>query len=307
MTAVAAREPAVAAKPRRVDVATSPRTSRVLVAAFVLLILILWFPIVLLVIFSFNQGTVLAFPFSGFTLDWYRDILDTTVLVESLRESAKIGLVSSTASIIVGLLISVPLARRKFRGKAPVTALMLSPLVVPHLVFSIALLILFRFIFDAIESGIGTDISLDWWTLTIGHVVVLLPIVVLILVPRLQRIDNALEEAAHDLGASGFRTFRSVILPLVMPALFAAYLITFISSFNEFIMAVFISGRTTTFPLYVFGQLQGFSTGLPTVVAATVIVVAFSLIIVGLAEYSRRRLERRYELTAKSAGMFGTE
>ena len=283
-----------------IDVATSRRAGRVLAGLFTFEIIFLWSPIVLLYIFSFNQGTVLAFPFSGFTLDWYKAIFDSPLLLKSLHTSATIAALASTASVIVGLLMSVPLARRKFRGKAPITALVLSPLVVPHLVFSIALLLLFRFVGDAL--GIASIFA--WPTVILGHVVVLLPIIVLILVPRLQRVDAALEEAAQDLGASGFLTFRSIILPLILPALFSAYLIAFIISFNEFIIAVFISGSATTFPIYVFGQLQ-YPTELPVVVATTVIVVTISLVVVLAAEFLRRRLERRIDLLSETAGILG--
>ena len=165
--------------------------------------------------------------------------------------------------------------------------------------FGIALLITFRFIRDNI-----IDFPLSVLTVAIGHVVVLMPLIVLILVPRLQRIDAHLEEAAEDLGASGWRTFRSVILPLVAPALVAAYVISFIISFNEFAVAVFVSGPTTTFPLYVFAALQ-YPVDLPQIIAVSVIVVTISLGVVVAAEAGRRIFERRYRVLAQTAGLLG--
>lgn len=282
-----------------IDIATSKRARWALLFVFIGEIIFLYAPITLLYVFSFNEGTVVGFPFSGFTFDWYREAFTNRGLLASMRTSGWIALWSSTASIVVGLLMAIPLARRKFKAKAPVIALVLSPLVVPHLVFGIALLITFRFIKDNI-----IDFPFSVITVAIGHVVVLMPLIVLILVPRLQRIDAHLEEAAEDLGAGGWRTFRSVILPLVAPALVAAYVISFIISFNEFAVAVFVSGPTNTFPLYVFASLQ-YPVDLPQIIAVSVVVVTISLGVVAAAEAVRRIFERRYRVLARTAGLLG--
>ena len=285
-----------------IDIATSKWAKWTLVGLFVVEILFLYAPITLLYIFSFNEGSVVGFPFSGFTYDWYKEALTNRGLLASMRTSGKIALMSSTASIAVGLLMAIPLARHKFKAKAPVIALVLSPLVVPHLVFGIALLITFKSV-NLVTFG-AIDVKLSLLTVAIGHVVVLMPLIVLILVPRLQRIDAHLEEAAEDLGASGWRTFRSIILPLVAPALAAAYVISFIVSFNEFAVAVFVSGPTTTFPLYVFAQLQ-YPVDLPQIIAISVIVVTISLGMVVAAEVMRRVFERRHQVLSQTAGLLG--
>ena len=277
-----------------IDIATSKWAKWVLIGIFVLEIIFLYAPITMLYIFSFNEGTVVGFPFSGFTFDWYREALDNRGLLLAMRTSATIALMSSTASIVVGVLMAIPLARRKFKAKSPVIALVLSPLVVPHLVFGIALLITFRSISFPLSLG----------AVAIGHVVVLMPLIVLILVPRLQRIDAHLEEAAEDLGARGWRTFRTIILPLIAPALTAAYVISFIISFNEFAVAVFVSGPVTTFPIYVLNELQ-FPVRLPEVIAISAIVVTFSLLVVVGAEILRRVFERRYRVLSQTAGLLG--
>lgn len=284
------------------DIATSKLAKWVLIGVFVVEIVFLYAPVTLLYIFSFNEGSVVGFPFVGFSLGWYETAFTNRGLLLSIRTSATIALMSSTASIVVGLLMAIPLARRKFKAKTPIMALVLSPLVVPHLVFGVALLITFRSL-DVLTNGV-IEFPLSLPAVAIGHVVVLMPLIVLILIPRLQRIDAHLEEAAQDLGASGWRTFRSIILPLIAPALAAAYVISFIISFNEFAVATFVSGPVTTFPIFVLAELQ-VPVRVPQIIAVSVVVVTLSLLVVVGAEVMRRVFERRYRVLSQTAGLLG--
>lgn len=285
-----------------IDIATSKLAKWVLIGIFVFEIIFLYAPVTLLYIFSFNEGSVVGFPFVGFSLDWYETAFTNRGLLLSIRTSATIALMSSTASIVVGLLMAIPLARRKFKAKTPIMALVLSPLVVPHLVFGVALLITFRSV-DVLTNGF-LEFPLSLPAVAIGHVVVLMPLIVLILIPRLQRIDAHLEEAAQDLGASGWRTFRTIILPLIAPALAAAYVISFIISFNEYAVAVFVSGPVTTFPIFVLAELQ-VPVRVPQIIAISVVVVTISLLVVVGAEVMRRVFERRYRVLSQTAGLLG--
>ena len=285
-----------------IDIATSKLAKWVLIGIFVLEIIFLYAPVTMLYIFSFNEGSVVGFPFAGFTLGWYETAFTNRGLLLSMRTSATIALMSSTASIVVGLLMAIPLARRKFKAKTPIMALVLSPLVVPHLVFGVALLITFRSV--ALVTNGAFEFPLSLPAVAIGHVVVLMPLIVLILIPRLQRIDAHLEEAAQDLGASGWRTFRTIILPLIAPALAAAYVISFIISFNEYAVAVFVSGPTTTFPIFVLNELQ-VPVRVPQIIAVSVVVVTISLLVVVGAEVMRRVFERRYRVLSQTAGLLG--
>ena len=142
------------------------------------------------------------------------------------------------------MLASVALTRRHFRLKAGVSALLLSPLVIPYIVFGVSLLLLFH------TLGVPRSIL----TVVIGHIVITLPYTILVLMPRLQQIDVSLEEAAFDLGASRLRTFRSITLPLILPAIFSAFLIAFTTSFDEYAVASFVVGSRTDVPdLPLFG------------------------------------------------------
>ncbi|HXH97099.1 MAG TPA: ABC transporter permease subunit, partial [Gaiellaceae bacterium] len=129
-------------------------------------------------------------------------------------------------------------------------------------------------------------------TVVIGHVVISLPYTILVLVPRLEQIDAALEEAAYDLGATPLVTFRWVTLPLILPAVVSAFLIAFTTSFDEYAVASFVVGTRETFPIYLYAALR-FPSQLPQVIAVAVVVLTASLIVVLGAELGRRHAERR--------------
>lgn len=273
------------------DTTVSKRGRWVLRVFFAFFVVFLYAPLLLLVMFSFNDADVPSFPLSGFTTDAYEQFASNDQLKASVVTSIKVSAIASFVSVVLGLLAAIALVRRRFLGKAVVVALLLSPLVIPYIVFAIALLILF----SQLDRLPGIVFPLSIWTLVIGHVVILLPAVILILVPRLERIDVRLEEAAQDLGAGWVRTFRSITLPLIWPALLSAFLIAFVFSFDEIVLASFVAGDATTFPLYLFSQLR-FPTLLPQVIAVAVIVFAVSMLVIVLTEVGRRVLERRLQI-----------
>ena len=264
------------------DVALSRNGGRLMKAFFAFVVLFLYAPIVILLIFSFNNSELPSFPLSGFTLHWYHQFLTNGDLQRALETSAIVAALSSVGAVALGMLASIALVRRRFRGKSPVTALLLSPLVIPYVVFGISLLLLFH------TLGISPSIR----TIAIGHIVISLPYTILVLMPRLQQIDVSLEEAAYDLGASRLRTFRSITLPLILPAVVSALLIAYTTSFDEYAIASFVAGSTVTFPIYLYSALR-FPHQLPQVIAVVVVVIAVSLIVVAGAEIGRRIAERR--------------
>jgi spermidine/putrescine transport system permease protein len=264
------------------DVALSKNGARTLRAFFACVVVFLYAPILILVIFSFNKSEVPSFPLSGFTLHWYRDFIANADLRGALETSGIIAALSSVGAVVLGTFASIALARRSFRGKAPVSALLLSPLVIPYVVFGISLLLLFH------QLGISRSIL----TVVIGHIVISLPYTILVLLPRLQQIDASLEEAAYDLGAGRLRTFASITFPLILPAVVSAYLIAFTTSFDEYAVASFVVGTRVTFPIYLYSALR-FPNQLPQVIAVAVVVISISLIVVVAAEIGRRVAERR--------------
>ena len=268
------------------DVALSRTGAWVLRIFFALVVLFLYAPIVILVIFSFNDSALPSFPLSGFTWRWYHQFLVNGELRAALETSAIVAALSSLGAVLLGILASIALVRRRFPGKSPVSALLLSPLVIPYVVFGISLLLFFH------AAGIPRTVL----TVVIGHVVITLPYTILVLMPRLQQIDVSLEEAAYDLGASRLRTYRSITLPLLLPAVVSAFLIAFTTSFDEYAVASFVVGSRLTFPIYLYSALR-FPNQLPQVIAVAVVVITISLVVVVGAELGRRVAERRLGAT----------
>src|ERR671937_907137 len=264
------------------DVALSRSGAWILRAFFLLVVLFLYAPIVILMIFSFNDSELPTFPLSGFTLHWYHEFITNADLRAALETSALVAALSSVGAVLLGVLASIALARKRFAGRAAVSALLLSPLVIPYVVFGISLLLFFH--------AVGLPRSV--LTVVIGHIVISLPYTILVLVPRLDQIDVSLEEAAFDLGASRLRTFRSITLPLILPAVVSAFLIAFTTSFDEYAVASFVVGSRVTFPIYLYSALR-FPNQLPQVIAVAVVVMTLSLVVVIAAEIGRRVVERR--------------
>lgn len=274
------------------EIATSPGTRRGLTAFFLLLVVFLYAPILILAVFSFNEGDV-SFPLAGFTLDWYRRFFANPKILQSLERSAIVAAVSSTIAVALGVSAAMALVRRKFAGKAAVSALVFSPLVVPYLVFGVSLLVIFTTVDKFLTSTTGSYIGLGLHAIVIGHVVVSLPYTMLTIIPLLERLNVGLEEAAKDLGASPWNSFRRVTFPLLMPALVSAFMIAFTLSFDEYAIASFLSGETPTWPVYLFAQLR-VPSQLPQLLAVSSVVLVVSLIVVIAAEIGRRIAERRY-------------
>jgi spermidine/putrescine transport system permease protein len=270
------------------DVALSRNGAWLLRVFFFLVVLFLYAPIVILLVFSFNDSAVPTFPLSGFTLHWYREFAANSDLRGALETSAIIAALSSAGAVVLGVLASIALTRRRFPARSVVSALLLSPLVIPYVVFGISLLLLFH------QLGVPRSIL----TVVIGHIVISLPYTILVLVPRLDQVDVSLEEAAFDLGASRLRTFRSITLPLILPAVVSAFLIAFTTSFDEYAVASFVVGPRVTFPIYLYSALR-FPSQLPQVIAVAVVVLVLSLVVVVGAEVGRRVAERRLGAVAE--------
>jgi spermidine/putrescine transport system permease protein len=268
------------------DVTMSRNGRRALLAFFVLFLVFLYLPTVMLTIFSFNDSDSVSFPLSGFTTGWYEEAFHNDQVRSSFWASIRVAAGTAVVATIIALLVSYALARRSFRLKAALSAFVLLPLVVPTVVLGIALLILFR------PADPVIPVPLGLWAVLIGHIVLALPFCVLLLLPRIASIDRRIEEAAFDLGASWFTTFRRIILPLITPALISALLIAFVVSIDEVVIASFLVQDQATYPVYLYSGLRISGQTSILMPIATVMIVA-SFLIVLVAEIVRRVGERR--------------
>jgi spermidine/putrescine transport system permease protein len=245
---------------------------------FWLVMVLLYVPIGILFLFSFNANTTLSFPLKGFTFEWFAKLFATPALLKAVGNSLQVAVAASFAATLLGSMIAILLSRFRFRGKGALMGLAVMPLIVPYVVLGVALLILFRVM--------GVPLSL--FTVAAAHTIVALPYTVLIIVTRLVGFDAGLEEAAMDLGATYPTTLRLVVLPMAVPALVSAWVTAFTVSFDEFALALFLAGKDQTFPVYLYGQLR-FSTTLPVLIATAVLLMVTTLTLILVTERVRRR------------------
>jgi spermidine/putrescine transport system permease protein len=244
---------------------------------YALLAIFLYLPIVLLIVFSFNDSTVMVFPLKGFTLKWYQELLEAEELLKSVYNSLLVGLAASAAATALGTVAAIGITRFQFPGRGFFLAIASMPLVIPYVVLGVALLLLF--------DQMGVQLSL--FTVAVGHIVINIPYVMLIVAARLAGFEANLEEAAMDLGSTYWGTLMRVTLPISAPALVAAFLSSFTTSFDEFALTFFLTGTQNTLPIYLYSQLR-FPSRLPLVVTLAAIVMVLSVALVIFSEWLRR-------------------
>ena len=223
---------------------------------------LLYFPIALLFLFSFNTNSVLSFPLGGFTIRWYGEVFADAALLEAARNSLIVGVLSATIATGLGFGVSLGFVRFRFRGRTGLLGLAALPLIVPFVVLGVALFLLFSFI----------DVPRSLMTIAAGHTVIALPFATLIILARVSGLDPQLEDAAMDLGATYPATLRRVILPIIGSTLVSAWLTCFIVSFDEVAIALFLAGGDPTFPVFLYGQLR-FAQRLPVLIAMAVMLM----------------------------------
>lgn len=256
MTATAGRAPS-----RRSQTGIG-RTRIPLRGFFVAMLVLLYLPIAILFVFSFNSGTRLAFPIDGFTIEWYAAALADDGLLTAARNSFVVAIASATIATVLGTAVAIAVLRLRFRGRTLLLGLAGLPLVVPYVVMGVAFFLLF----------VALDLPRSLVTVAIGHSVCSIPFASLIVFARLSGLDPALEDAAMDLGATYPSALRRVVLPLMGPALLAAWLTCFIVSFDEVALAIFLVGGDPTFPVFLYGQLR-FAQRLPILIAMAVVLM----------------------------------
>jgi spermidine/putrescine transport system permease protein len=238
----------------------------------------LYAPMVLLVLFSFNDSLFIAFPLSGFTGRWYTEVAVDQAMHTALWNTLKVGSAASLISTVLGLLAAKALVRGALPGRAVLIGVTSLSLFIPDIVLGIALLMLMT----------SLDIPLSLESVVVGHVAICLPFAVAVLLSRFEGFDPNLEEASRDLGETGWMTFWRVLFPLVLPGIVASLLLTFIVSFDDFLIAFFLCGTDTTLPVYIWGELR-FPFKLPNVLALGATILIASSGIIALAEWVRRQ------------------
>jgi spermidine/putrescine transport system permease protein len=266
--------------------AASRLGARLLGGYFLFLALFLYAPLVVLVIFAFDDSQIQTLPYAGFTLKWFHAVFSNGDLIAAVQRSAVIGLFTAVGATLIGLITAVALTAHKLALRGLITALILLPLVIPYIVLAVGLLILLQ--------SLGFRQAL--WAVLLGHIAVSVPYCILIILPRLRTIDQAIVDAARDLGAGAWTAFRRITLPLIVPALISSAIIGFTISFDEFAIASFlVPAGKDTLPVYIYTGSRTPALQ-PQVIAIGAMVVVVSLIVVVAAELGRARAERRLKV-----------
>jgi spermidine/putrescine transport system permease protein len=249
------------------------RLARTILGGWAALIYFFLFaPIVLLVVFSFNANRYGTFPFTGWTTSWYGQVFSDYQIRDALDTTLRVAFEVTAISTVVGTAAAFPLVRSRLPFRSGVRIAMTLPIMIPGLLIGVSLLVLLTSVLH---------LQLSPQTAVIGQSVYTTPFVLLLVAARLQGFDRSLERAASDLGANTLRRLRHVVLPLLMPAIFAGALFAFTLSLDEFIITLFLIGGHNTLPIYIYTQVKFGIT--PEVNALATLLLAASLALIALA------------------------
>ena len=244
-------------------------------------LLFLVLPVAIVFPLSFSSNTTLSFPPPGFSLRWYGAFFDSRSWTDAVWVSLEVGVPVTLLAVALGTPAAIGLRRGHFPGKRLVNALVLSPLIVPGIIVAIGAYFVY-----AQYGLVGNPVAL-----ILGHTCVAVPFVVINVASALQGVDPALAKAASSLGAPPWANFRQVTLPLIMPGILAGALFAFITSFDELLIALFLSGTgAVTLPRRMFDEMRYDLD--PTIAAVSSLLIVITTVLMIAAELLRRRTQR---------------
>ncbi len=230
----------------------------------------LYAPIIILLVFSFNASRFASADWKGFTLDWYRELFNDRAIGMALRNSLYIGLSSTLVATVFGTMVALAMERYTFRGKLAFDSLLYLPIIIPDIAMAVMLLLFF----------VMARIPLGRTTIIISHIAFNISFVAVVVRARLAQFDITLEEAAQDLYADNWQTFRRVTLPLLMPGILGGALLAFTLSLDDFVITFFTAGPgATTLPLRIYSMVKLGVTPEINALSAVMLMVSFVLVI----------------------------
>ena len=256
-----------------------------LVAGF----LFLYLPILLLIVYSFNESRLVT-VWAGFSTKWYGELFRNEQVLSAAWLSFKIAAMNATGATILGTLAGLALARfGRFRGRPLLTGMATAPLVMPEVITGLSLLLLFV----AMEQAFGWPEGRGITTITIAHMTFSMAYVTVVVQSRLATLDESLEEAAMDLGARPAKVFFLITLPIILPAILAGWLLAFTLSWDDLVITSFVTGPgASTLPVVIFSKMRlGVSPDINALASILVLIVAIGIVVAGL--YMRRQQKRR--------------
>lgn len=230
----------------------------------------IFLPVIVLVLFSFQDGTLPVPPFKGFSLAWYKDILSDGALMTALGHSLAVALVSSAIACLLGFLAAYGFARHRVPLSGFARAILVAPMTVSTLIIALGLLASF--------NALGIRLSL--WTIGIGHVVINLPLAFAIILASMGEHQKNIERAARDLGASEIKVMALVTAPMLMPSILAAFFLSVTFSWDEFIIAFLLSRFDVTLPVEIWSMLRSGLDPRTNAIGSLVFLVSIALLLV---------------------------
>ncbi|MEX0590531.1 MAG: ABC transporter permease [Xanthobacteraceae bacterium] len=259
------------------------------VTALVLGFAFLYLPIVMLVVYSFNDSRLVA-VWGGFSTRWYAELWQNQALLDAAWVTLRVAFVSATVATVLGTLAAVALVRMgRFPGRTLFSGMIYAPLVMPEVITGLSLLLLF----------VAIDLDRGFWTVTLAHISFTMCFVAVVVQSRLIGFDRSLEETAMDLGAPPLRTFLSVTLPIIFPAVAAGWMLAFTLSLDDLVIASFTTGPgATTLPMRIYSQVRLGVT--PEINAVSTIFIAVVTLVVIAATLAMKRQMVSQERAARA-------
>jgi spermidine/putrescine transport system permease protein len=259
-----------------------------LLATTILVFTFFYLPILALIVFSFNSGRVIT-TWEGFSLQWYVALVEDEKILAAFRNTMVVTFASTIISTIIGTMVSVAMERYNFRLKLPFDAVLYMPIIIPDIVIALATLLFFNLIaFRLVGALLGLQWGLGLSTIIISHVAFNISFVATVVRARLVDMDPTLEQAAQDLGANEWQTFRRITLPLLMPGVISGALLAFTLSLDDYVITSFVSGPgSTTLPILVYSKVKFGVT--PDLNALATLLLVFSIGLVLLSQLLQRR------------------
>ncbi len=251
--------------------------------------LFLYVPILLLIVYSFNESRLVT-VWGGFSTKWYAELFRNEQVLGAAWLSFKIAAMNATGATILGTLAGLALARfGRFRGRPFLTGMATAPLVMPEVITGLSLLLLFV----AMEQALGWPAGRGITTITIAHITFSMAYVTVVVQSRLATLDESLEEAAMDLGARPAKVFFLITLPIILPAILAGWLLAFTLSWDDLVITSFVTGPgSSTLPIVIFSKVRlGVSPDINALASILVLIVAIGIVTAGL--YMQRQQKRR--------------
>jgi spermidine/putrescine transport system permease protein len=254
---------------------------RLLAANAIVVYVFLYAPIVLLVIFSFNDNNNVSI-WTEPSLRWYGEMFRNDEVMGALRNSLVVALVATAVSTVLGTALAISLERYRYRGRGTLDGLAYLPIIIPDVTMAVMLLIFFFQAFGILDSLTGIRLTTGLHTIILAHIAFNISFVAVVVRARIAQFDEALEEAAADLYATRWQTFRKVTLPLIAPGVAGGALLALTLSLDDVVVTQFVSGAgSTTLPVYVFGLVRRGVT--PLINAVSVVMLLASMVLVGVS------------------------